>query len=98
MAAVLVFGSQAWAKEHEGHHNGSPLTFKGAVSKYDTNKDKKLSQEELAGSGEDFEALDANKDGSVDAKEWRSAKRHGHQSHRSGAKTAPEKPTSTNPM
>lgn len=106
MAAVLLLGSQAWAKEHEGHQSDSPLTFKGALAKYDTNKDKKLSQEELASSGKDFTALDANQDGVVDAKEWRRAERHERHEdredrmnqHRSGAKPAPEKPTETNPM
>ena len=109
MTGVLLLGSQAWASEHEGHHDGAPMSFKGALAKYDANKDKKLSQDELAGSGLDVTALDADKDGVVDAKEWRSGHRHERREdhkdhrehmdhHRSGAKPAPEQPESTNPM
>ena len=106
MAGLLVMGAQAWAGEHEGHHDGAPKTFKGALAKYDANKDKKLSQDELAGSGLDVGAMDTNKDGMVDAKEWRSDHRHERREdhkehmdhHRSGAKPSPEKPESTNPM
>lgn len=106
MTGVLLLGSQAWAAEHEGHRNGAPKTFKGALAKYDANKDKKLSQDELSGSAEDFTALDTDKDGAVDAKEWRSGHRHERREdrkehmdhHRSGAKPAPEKPQGANPM
>jgi hypothetical protein len=104
MAGVLLLGAQAWAAD-----TAAPKSFKGALAKYDTNKDKKLSQDELSGSGLDVTALDADKDGVVDAKEWRSGHRHERREdhkdhrehmdhHRSGAKPAPEQPESTNPM
>jgi hypothetical protein len=83
MAGVLLLGAQAWAAD-----TAAPKSFKGALAKYDTNKDKKLSQDELSGSGLDFASMDTNKDGSVDAKEWRAAHRSARKAshaHHNGA-------------